>query len=86
MISIVDDRGELIATPDHGQILQTVLDELPGADQAIQGHATSQRDLDPMAGTGFSAPFPSRTLVGLLSCRGPQTRRWLSSRSSISGY
>jgi PAS domain S-box-containing protein len=47
MISIVDDRGELIATPDPGRILQTVLDELPGADQAIQGHAASQQGLGP---------------------------------------
>ena len=42
MISIIDDRGELIATPDHEHILQTVLNELPGADQALHGHATSQ--------------------------------------------
>ena len=42
MISIIDDHGELIATPDHQRILQTVLDELPGADQALQGHAASR--------------------------------------------
>ena len=42
MISIIDDRGELIATPDHEHILWTVLNELPGADQALLGHATSQ--------------------------------------------
>jgi PAS domain S-box-containing protein len=42
MISIIDDRGELIATPDHKQILWTVLNELPGADQALQGHAASR--------------------------------------------
>ena len=41
MISIIDDRGELIATPDHKQILWTVLDELPGADQALHGQAAS---------------------------------------------
>jgi signal transduction histidine kinase len=41
MISIIDDRGELIATPERKRILQTVLDELPGADQALLGHATS---------------------------------------------
>src|SRR5437763_3463019 len=39
MISIIDDRGELIATPDHKQILWTVLNELPGADQALHGQA-----------------------------------------------
>jgi PAS domain S-box-containing protein len=41
MISIIDDRGELIATPEHNRILQTVLDELPGANEALHGHATS---------------------------------------------
>ena len=41
MISIIDDKGELIATPQHERIMQTVLDELPGADQALRGHATS---------------------------------------------
>src|ERR1700736_3248730 len=38
MISIIDERGELIATPEHKQILWKVLNELPGADQALNGH------------------------------------------------
>lgn len=42
LISIIDGYGELIATPDHERILQTVLDELPGADQALQGHIASR--------------------------------------------
>jgi signal transduction histidine kinase/HAMP domain-containing protein len=42
MISIIDDQGRLIATPQHERILFTVLDELPGADQALQGHAVSR--------------------------------------------
>ncbi len=42
IISIIDGQGELVATPDHKRILQTVLDELPGADQALQGHAASR--------------------------------------------
>lgn len=42
LISIIDNRGELIATPDHGRILWRVLDELPGADWALQGHAASR--------------------------------------------
>jgi PAS domain S-box-containing protein len=41
MINIIDGNGELVATPDHDRILQTVLDELPGADQALQGHTAS---------------------------------------------
>lgn len=41
-LSIIDARGELIATPNHSQILQSVLGELPGAAQALQGHTVSQ--------------------------------------------
>ena len=47
MISIIDNGGKLIATPDHKQILFTVLNELPGADQALQGHAASHQGLGP---------------------------------------
>ncbi len=42
MISIIDDQGRLIATPDPKRILYTVLDQLPGADQALQGHVASR--------------------------------------------
>ncbi len=42
MISIIDDRGVLIGTPEHKQILWTVLNELPGADQALHGHVASR--------------------------------------------
>ena len=41
MISVIDDRGELIATPQHDRILFRVLNELPGADQALQGRVNS---------------------------------------------
>ena len=41
-ISIIDARGELVATPDHSRLLQTVLDELPGADLALQNRGNSQ--------------------------------------------
>jgi PAS domain S-box-containing protein len=41
MISIIDGDGVLIATPERERILQTVLDELPGADEALQGHVAS---------------------------------------------
>jgi PAS domain S-box-containing protein len=41
-ISVIDDQGRLIATPQHDRILQTVLNELPGADQALSGVATSR--------------------------------------------
>jgi PAS domain S-box-containing protein len=41
MISVIDDQGRLIATPQHERILQTVLDELPGADAALNGQVAS---------------------------------------------
>src|SRR6266851_1119868 len=41
-ISIIDNQGELIASPDQHRFLFTVLDELPGADQALQGHVVSR--------------------------------------------
>lgn len=42
LISIIDADGVLIATPDHSRILETVLGELPGAPQALNGQANSQ--------------------------------------------
>jgi len=47
LISIIDDQGRLIAAPDHVRILQMVLDELPGADQALQGHTAVRLALGP---------------------------------------
>lgn len=47
LISIIDSQGELIATPDHQRVLQTVLDELPGADQALHGHVDSRLGIGP---------------------------------------
>ena len=41
LISILDSRGELIATPDAKRILLTVADQLPGANEALQGHIAS---------------------------------------------
>ncbi len=42
MISVIDASGELIATPDRKKILWTVVNELPGADQALNGPTTSR--------------------------------------------
>ena len=42
MISIIDGDGVLIATPERKRILQTVLDELPGAEEALLGHTASR--------------------------------------------
>jgi PAS domain S-box-containing protein len=41
MVSVIDSQGRLIATPDNKRILYTVLDELPGANQALHNHTTS---------------------------------------------
>jgi len=41
MISIIDDQGELVATPQSKRLLLKVLDELPGARQALQGQVAS---------------------------------------------
>ena len=43
VISIIDNRGELIATPYiDKEFLWNVLNELPGADQALQGRTASR--------------------------------------------
>lgn len=42
MISIIDSKGELIATPDSSHFLWSMLDSLPGADQALQNHPASR--------------------------------------------
>src|SRR5260370_33562077 len=47
-MSVIDDQGRLIATPQHKRILQTVLRELPGADQALSGVATSRLGPGPL--------------------------------------
>jgi signal transduction histidine kinase/HAMP domain-containing protein len=41
MISVIDNNGVLVATSDPSRFLQKVLDELPGADQALHGHVAS---------------------------------------------
>ncbi|HLI87968.1 MAG TPA: ATP-binding protein [Ktedonobacteraceae bacterium] len=42
MISVIDGSGVLVATSDPHRFLQTVLDQLPGADQALHGHIASR--------------------------------------------
>jgi PAS domain S-box-containing protein len=42
LISIIDAQGVLIATPNRAQLLWTVLGQMPGADQALRGHAASR--------------------------------------------
>lgn len=61
MISIIDARGELIASPDHERILLNILNELPGADLALQGRTVSQVGL---GGDGQSWLFSSVPVPG----------------------
>ncbi|HET8843579.1 MAG TPA: histidine kinase dimerization/phospho-acceptor domain-containing protein, partial [Ktedonobacteraceae bacterium] len=42
IISTIDNNGVLIGTPDHARFLQTVLDELPGASEALHGQMVSR--------------------------------------------
>lgn len=42
MIDIIDGDSVIVATSDPGRILRMVSGELPGTDQALQGHADSQ--------------------------------------------
>lgn len=42
LISTIDAEGVLIATPNHTRILETVLGQLPGALQALNGQPNSQ--------------------------------------------
>jgi signal transduction histidine kinase len=41
-ISVIDESGKLIATPEQQRILQTVQDELPGSVAALDGQTISQ--------------------------------------------
>ncbi|HEY4385737.1 MAG TPA: cache domain-containing protein, partial [Ktedonobacteraceae bacterium] len=47
MLSIIDSDGVLVATPDTSRFLQTVLDELPGANEALDGQIVSRLGLGP---------------------------------------
>lgn len=42
LISLVDERGQLIASPERERLLQPVLDELPGARAALAGAQATQ--------------------------------------------
>jgi PAS domain S-box-containing protein len=46
LISIVDAQGELIATVERERILQPVLDELPGATDALAGRVATRQGSD----------------------------------------
>ena len=60
-LSTIDNNGVLIATPDHPRILYTVLDELPGADLALQGQIISRLGSGPDGQDWLfsSAPVPA---------------------------
>ena len=47
IISVIDAKGELITTPGPWRVLDTVLNDLPGADQALQGRTVSRLGTGP---------------------------------------
>lgn len=47
IISVVDESGKLIATSQPQRILQTVLDELPGAEEALKNNTSSRLGTGP---------------------------------------
>jgi PAS domain S-box-containing protein len=49
LISVIDEEGQLIATPVRERLLQPVVDELPGADQALAGQEATRLGLGPGA-------------------------------------
>jgi PAS domain S-box-containing protein len=61
LISIVDAQGRLIATPESERILQPVLDEMPGAAEALAGHTATHTGADPQGQQWLysAVPIPS---------------------------
>lgn len=47
LISIVDNRGQLAATPQRERLLQPVLQEIPGVAEALAGQPTTRLDKGP---------------------------------------
>ncbi len=61
MISMIDEQGQLIATPERERLLQPVLNELPGASDALAGHPATRLAAGPRGQDWLftSAPVPS---------------------------
>jgi PAS domain S-box-containing protein len=61
LISIVDAQGRLIATPQSERILQPVLEQLPGAADALAGHTQTRTGTDPQGQQWLysAVPVPS---------------------------
>ncbi|HEV2582557.1 MAG TPA: ATP-binding protein, partial [Ktedonobacteraceae bacterium] len=57
-ISIIDEQGDLVASPDRSQILFNVLHELPGASQALQGQVNSTLGTGPDGNTWLFSSVP----------------------------
>lgn len=47
LINIVDAQGRLIASPERERLLQTVVDEIPGAADALAGRTVARSGADP---------------------------------------
>ncbi|HEX8917568.1 MAG TPA: ATP-binding protein [Chloroflexota bacterium] len=62
LISIVDAQGQLIATVQKERILQPVLDELPGAAEALAGHIATRQASDVQGQQWLYSSVPIRTV------------------------
>ena len=87
LISIVDAQGQLIATPQQERLLQPVLDELPGAADALAGHTATRQGSDaqgrpwlyssvPIAGLGWAVVVQRSTSDALAVIT--NFRRWIA--------
>ncbi len=61
MISMIDDQGQLIATPERARLLQPVLAEMPGAAEALAGRSATRLAPGPQNQDWLftSAPVPN---------------------------
>ena len=60
LISLVDNQGVLVASPDDARLLQPMLDELPGLDEALAGGTATREALGPQSQNWLfsAAPLP----------------------------
>lgn len=94
LISLVDDRGQLIATAERERLLQPMLDELPGAREALAGAQASRIGAGPRGQPWLfsAAPVPDvgwavvvqRPTASALAVVG-SVERWLLAAGALIG-
>ena len=87
LISIVDAQGRLIATPQSERILQPVLDQLPGAADALAGHTQTRTGTNPQGQQWLYSAVPVRSASWAVVVQRPTAevlaavtnfRRWIT--------